>query len=231
MKLIDLTAKKYNKLLVLCRVSKRYYGVKGHKETKWMCLCDCGRVVIKEGRDVRGRVKSCGCAVVEASQRRIVRDQSARGKALAKVLENCIRRCYNKKDKAYRNYGERGITVAKEWRTDTRKFVKWALENGWSAERQIDRIDNNKGYYPENCRFVSNYENNHNKRRLMATNKTGYAGVRETETGFQAFIKSILINGGKQVCLGTFASVSGAVTSRNDFIRLNKLPHKIQEIK
>lgn len=72
-------------------------------------------------------------------------------------------RCTNPKRYNYKNYGGRGITLCDEWK-EAKNFILWALSNGYKKGLQIDRIDNNKGYSPSNCRFVTNKENSNNRR-------------------------------------------------------------------
>jgi hypothetical protein len=74
------------------------------------------------------------------------------------------RRCTSPKHEAYHNYGGRGITMCEEWLNSPKSFIDWCIENGWREGLQIDRIDNNSGYYPENCRFVTPKENLRNTR-------------------------------------------------------------------
>ena len=83
-----------------------------------------------------------------------------------------ISRCYNPNSKKYKSYGARGIRVCEEWH-DVRKFAKWAKENGYSPDLQLDRIDNNGHYCPENCRFVSARENSQNKQNSKKVTALG----------------------------------------------------------
>lgn len=76
-------------------------------------------------------------------------------------------RCFTKKSKAYKNYGGRGITVCTEWLNNFSLFKKWCEENGYKKGLQLDRIDNDKNYSPDNCRFVTPSENLRNKRNNL----------------------------------------------------------------
>lgn len=83
---------------------------------------------------------------------------------LARCYHDMIKRCYNPKAMGYEHYGARGIEVCKEWREDKLAFNNWAVSNGYRDGLTIDRIDNDKGYYPENCRWVTKHFNFTHKR-------------------------------------------------------------------
>lgn len=85
------------------------------------------------------------------------------------VWNHMIQRCYNAKCKAFRNYGARGIGVCDEWCDSPAEFIKWCEANGWDSKLEIDRVDNNSDYSPENCRFVTHRENQNNKRSMSST--------------------------------------------------------------
>lgn len=81
-------------------------------------------------------------------------------------------RCYNENSKSYKRYGGRGITVCDEWLHDSEAFKRWALSNGYAKGLEIDRIDNNRGYSPDNCRWVTKTQNarNTSKNRYISWN-------------------------------------------------------------
>ena len=83
--------------------------------------------------------------------------------------EGMIERCNNSNHSAYKQYGERGIYVCQEWLDSPQAFVDWAFANGFSPELQIDRIDNNNGYSPDNCRWVTARDNMRNRSNSVIT--------------------------------------------------------------
>lgn len=85
------------------------------------------------------------------------------------VWNNMKQRCVNPNHIAYPNYGGRGITVCKEWQ-EFLPFYLWSMEHGYADGLSIDRIDNDLGYSPENCRYVSRtVQNNNNRRNIHIT--------------------------------------------------------------
>jgi hypothetical protein len=96
---------------------------------------------------------------------------------LYQVWVGIKQRCYNKNAFGYKYWGERGIKICDEWVEDPKCFINWALNNGWEKGLEIDRIDNDKGYFSNNVRFVTHQKNMCNQRLLHKNNTSGYRGV------------------------------------------------------
>ena len=97
-------------------------------------------------------------------------------KLIKNKWDGIIKRCYYVTHDNYKNYGGRGITICDEWKNDFNEFLKWSLNNGYKPQLQIDRINNDGNYEPNNCRFVTKEQNAVNT-RLSSANKSGFKGV------------------------------------------------------
>jgi hypothetical protein len=109
------------------------------------------------------------CAVTKAAEIKN-NDQEIMNKRkinnrLKSVYNNMKIRCNNPNSKDYKNYGGRGIKICEEW-NNMKSFRSWALNNGYKKGLEIDRENNNKGYSPDNCRWVIKKINSRNTRQV-----------------------------------------------------------------
>lgn len=152
-RLKEIVGKKFNKLTVLEFAENR------HEAAHFLCLCECGKTKIIHGSQLkRGIVKSCGC--LPKGNNRTHGDSKTK---FYKVWIHMIQRCYHTNNPGYYNYGGRGIFVGEEWKSSYLAF-KRDMFVGYAEGLQLDRINNNDGYYKENCRWVTPKQNNNNKR-------------------------------------------------------------------
>ena len=164
----------------------------------------------------RGHTKSCGCLNGDA--------HGLTSHRFYKTWKHMVDRCNNPKIKAYKDYGGRGISVCEEW-LDIRNFVDWAEKTYPNREGYtLDRIDNDLGYSPKNCRWVDKSTQAIN-RRMRRTNTSGFVGVgfKKSKGKWEASLK--LNNIYKYI--GRFNTIEEAAQARDNYIIENNLPHKL----
>ena len=163
MKANERIGQRYGRLTVI-GIGDPKYTVGGHKEATAICQCDCGNIVtVRIQAIASGNTTSCGCFRHE----RMVQHNSTHGLSkhkLYRVWSAMKDRCDRPGCAAYVNYGNRGIRVCDDWANNFDVFYAWAMANGYQDGLTVDRIDNNRGYEPENCRFITRATQNRNRR-------------------------------------------------------------------
>lgn len=164
----DITGERFGKLVAIREVEP-LTRKNGYDRQRYLCKCDCGceKVIMKEHL-TGGNIRSCGCARKE-SKLKTHGDIKSR---LYKIWGNMRNRCSNENNPAYHNYGARGIAVCKEW-DSYESFREWAYSNGYNDDLTLDRIDNDAGYSPDNCRWANVYEQANNKRNNVIIEYNG----------------------------------------------------------
>lgn len=153
MNLKIIPGEKFYKLTVLGE-GQRLRLPSGQTNRTIQCVCECGSIKsIRLLHLVRGRIRSCGC--IKKTQKGLS------GEKLFKVWKGMHERCDGKVGKSPM-YVVKNIKVCEEWK-EFEPFFIWAKVNGYDKGLQIDRIDNSKGYAPENCRFVTPQDNCNNR--------------------------------------------------------------------
>ena len=151
---VNLVGQKFGELTV---IENAGYSCSGHTNL-WICKCSCGNFTTVRGTNLKSHhTISCGCK----KGKTIHNKWNTR---LYRIYQNMKQRCYNPKNKWYKNYGQRGITINKDWLDDFMNFYNWAINNGYSEELTLDRINVNGNYEPDNCRWATKIQQQNNMR-------------------------------------------------------------------
>ena len=177
-----------------------------------------------------GNTKSCGCYKVKRIRERTTK-HGLGATRLYNIWNNIKNRTLNPKHRQYSDYGGRGITLCDEW-LDVQNFYNWAISNGYSDGLSIDRIDNDGGYCPENCRWTTSTIQNRNQ-RMKKNNKSGFKGV-SYKKDIKKYVTFICINK-NNIYLGSFLTAVEAGIAYNNYIIennlegyiLNEIPEKV----
>lgn len=161
-KVKDLTGQHFGRLTVIS-----YAGTNKYNRSMWNCVCSCGnRKVVDSNSLQKGATRSCGCldreAHITSPNRKTHGKHNTRLYRIWKAMKN---RCFNANTNDFQKwYGGRGIVVCDEWKNNFQAFYDWAINNGYSDNLSIDRINVDGNYEPSNCRWATAAEQAHNKR-------------------------------------------------------------------
>lgn len=161
--MLDLTGKRYGRLTVIKEVERiRYHS--GIPDRMWECVCDCGNIFRCNSERLRsGNTKSCGCLRKEIASRKSYKHGGSKTK-LYRIWDEMNGRCHCETNKAFKNYGARGISVCDEWRNDFSAFRLCAISNGYQEGLTIEKVNNNGNYSPDNCKWIPRSDQPRNRR-------------------------------------------------------------------
>jgi|SRR5699024_7669222 len=197
---LNLKGKQFGKLTVIKRVENDKHG-----KAKWLCKCECGNQTTPSASDLRsGKSKTCGCS-------RVTHGLSHHRTHV--IFTQMKVRCYNPSNISYPWYGGKGVEICEQWKDDFPAFHEWAVNNGYQDGLEIDRIDSNGNYSPDNCRWVDRVVQGQNQ-KIRSDNTSGVRGVKWNSSRSKWEV-GISVNK-KRLYLGLYEDFDEAVKVRRE---------------
>ena len=170
MGVIDLIGLRFGRLLVI----ERGLSTGGNRGARWVCLCDCGGVKTVRSDALKGGItRSCGCLISETATSFHTKHGHSKVGNVSRTYsswQSMKDRVLNPRFKQHKDYSGRGITICDEWANSFSSFLK---DMGVRPDgKELDRINNDLGYFKENCRWATHKENMNN-RRVSLKNRKG----------------------------------------------------------
>lgn len=202
----DLSGMTFGELTVI----ERYKENDSQGKPKWLCSCSCGATKVISSASLRGGARSCGKCKRNTAPLYVRRHDNRLYHTWSEMKRRCNGSCTN-----HQYYGDKGISYCKEWE-DFDVFADWAIKNGYKPGLEIDRIDSDENYSPDNCRWVSHKKNSRN-RKARSNNTTGVAGVyeRKLKSGGVSYRVTIATDSGK-INLGSYPTIEEAASVRHE---------------
>lgn len=169
--MLDLTGQRFSKLVALRRAASVC------RSARWVCQCDCGNEhIVRTGNLMSGAVKSCGCLNNVENKRKRCTTHGKSDTTEFTIWAQMRGRCNNPSNRAFKNYGGRGIKVCDRWDNSFSAFLE-DMGTRPSLAHSLDRTDNNGNYEPGNCRWAT-WEQQQNNRR--SNRRITYRGKTQT---------------------------------------------------
>lgn len=204
----DILNTKYNRLKPIKRVENIYGG------KAFLCICDCGNESVVSLGDLKNnKTKSCGCLAKEKSSDNIKKYSTTHGRHGTpeyRVWRGMRTRCYYENTPQYKNYGGRGIKVCNRWKESFENFYE-DMGDKPTPKHQLDRIDNDGNYEPNNCRWVTPSENALNKEH-----KSGTLGIKNVYKDSDSYYTQVKRQGKTRV--SSYTTLENALKLKEIYI-------------